>query len=98
MAARLDELEGELATLLDALRGSGDRLREGLAQLHEQLGAAAEPSSQLRDLNDREASGAADVSPQASRPLPFSNSPVLDRRYGVNSQPAMAPQVGPALV
>jgi DivIVA domain-containing protein len=38
MLARLDQLEGELGTLLDALRRSGERLNEGLAQLHEQVG------------------------------------------------------------
>jgi DivIVA domain-containing protein len=46
MLARLDELERELGTLLDALRASGERLTEGLARLHEQageLGASTEP-------------------------------------------------------
>jgi DivIVA domain-containing protein len=37
MLARLDQLEGELNSLLDALRRSGERLSEGLAQLHEQV-------------------------------------------------------------
>ena len=41
MLARLDQLEGELNTLLDALRRSGDRLNEGLARLHEQVGDVA---------------------------------------------------------
>ena len=50
MLARLDELESELNTLLDALRRSGERLAEGLAQLQSQVGefggegAAAPPS------------------------------------------------------
>jgi DivIVA domain-containing protein len=44
--SRLDELERELAALLDALRGSGDRLREGLAGLHEQFGAAPAPEEE----------------------------------------------------
>jgi DivIVA domain-containing protein len=43
MLARLDELERELGTLLDALRRSGERLNEGLARLHEEVGAAAPP-------------------------------------------------------
>jgi DivIVA domain-containing protein len=46
MLARLDELERELASLLEALRASGERLTEGLALLHEQageLGASTEP-------------------------------------------------------
>jgi DivIVA domain-containing protein len=50
MLARLDQLEGELSTLLDSLRTSGERLNEGLAELHRQVGAmggvepaAAEP-------------------------------------------------------
>jgi DivIVA domain-containing protein len=38
MLSRLDELERELATLLDALRQSGERLNEGLARLHRQAG------------------------------------------------------------
>jgi DivIVA domain-containing protein len=38
MLSRLDELERELNTLLDALRRSGERLSEGLAQLHRQVG------------------------------------------------------------
>jgi DivIVA domain-containing protein len=38
MLARLDDLERELGTLLDALRASGERLNEGLARLHEQAG------------------------------------------------------------
>ena len=36
MLSRLDELEGELNGLLDALRRSGERLNEGLAELHRQ--------------------------------------------------------------
>jgi DivIVA domain-containing protein len=38
MLARIDQLEGELRTLLDALRKSGERLNDGLSQLHEQVG------------------------------------------------------------
>jgi DivIVA domain-containing protein len=38
MLSRLDQLEGELSSLLDALRKSGERLNEGLAELHEQVG------------------------------------------------------------
>jgi DivIVA domain-containing protein len=41
MLSRLDQLEGELSALLDALRKSGQRLNEGLATLHEQVGAVA---------------------------------------------------------
>jgi len=41
MLARLDQLQGELTSLLDALRRSGERLNEGLAQLHEQVGDVA---------------------------------------------------------
>lgn len=41
MISRLDELERELGTLLEALRQSGERLNEGLARLHEQAGALA---------------------------------------------------------
>jgi DivIVA domain-containing protein len=38
MLTRLDELEGELNTLLDALRRAGERLNEGLADLQRQVG------------------------------------------------------------
>src|SRR4051794_34931091 len=41
MLTRLDELERELGTLLDALRRSGERLNEGLARLHEEVGGGA---------------------------------------------------------
>jgi hypothetical protein len=46
MLSRLDELEREMKTLLDALRQSGERLNEGLERLHGQageLGAAVAP-------------------------------------------------------
>jgi DivIVA domain-containing protein len=49
MLGRLDELERELGSLLDALRVSGERLTEGLARLHEQVGdvgAAEEPPAE----------------------------------------------------
>ena len=39
MLSRLDELEGELSTLLDALRRSGERLNEGLAAAAAEVGA-----------------------------------------------------------
>jgi DivIVA domain-containing protein len=59
MLSRLDELERELGTLLDALRTSGERLTEGLARLHEQasgLGAAAAPGDHAESLGDDPAS------------------------------------------
>ncbi len=37
MLAKLDQLESELKTLLDALRRSGEQLNQGLAQLHGQV-------------------------------------------------------------
>jgi DivIVA domain-containing protein len=47
MLARLDELESELKTLLDALRRSGERLNEGLAQLQRQVGEfGGEPAAE----------------------------------------------------
>jgi len=39
MLTRLNELEGELGTLLDALRRTGERLNEGLAALQREVGA-----------------------------------------------------------
>src|ERR671932_2670908 len=41
MLARLDQLEGELGSLLDALRKSGERLNAGLAELHERVAGTA---------------------------------------------------------
>ena len=38
MLRRLDELQGELGTLLDGLRAGGERLAEGLAELQAQAG------------------------------------------------------------
>src|SRR5919198_89008 len=44
MLARLDQLEGELNSLLDALRKSGERLNQGLERLHDQVGDTASES------------------------------------------------------
>jgi DivIVA domain-containing protein len=56
MLSRLDELERELGGLLDALRKSGERLNEGLAQLQQQageLGATAdEPAAPAEPEDD----------------------------------------------
>jgi DivIVA domain-containing protein len=41
LLGRLDQLEGELGNLLDALRRSGERLSEGLADLQARVGDAA---------------------------------------------------------
>jgi DivIVA domain-containing protein len=63
---RLDQLERELGTLLDALRAGGERLHEGLAQLHEQareFGAAAAPP-------EEDFAAAALVEPAGAAPAP----------------------------
>jgi DivIVA domain-containing protein len=52
MLSRLDELERELGTLLEALRASGERLTEGLARLHDEaagLGTVSEPPAPEED-------------------------------------------------
>jgi DivIVA domain-containing protein len=64
MLARLDQLEGELNSLLDALRRSGERLTEGLAQLHEQVGGVAGATAE----SEPEADGAA--APETVEPGP----------------------------
>jgi DivIVA domain-containing protein len=64
MLSRLDELERELGTLLDALRRSGERLNEGLARLHDQaseLGGAGEPSGDLVGPDERAADAGQDL-------------------------------------
>jgi DivIVA domain-containing protein len=55
MLGRLNELEGELNRLLEALRASGERLNEGLAQLQRQVGElggeTAEPAPPPEDVS-----------------------------------------------
>jgi DivIVA domain-containing protein len=63
MLARLDELESELKTLLDALRRSGERLNEGLAQLQRQVG----------EFGGEPAAGTLEPEPIAEPPAPESN-------------------------
>lgn len=41
MLARLDALQRELSTMLEALRGAGERLNEGLAALQQEVGGSA---------------------------------------------------------
>jgi DivIVA domain-containing protein len=60
MLARLDELESELNTLLDALRRTGERLNEGLAQLQRQVGEFGGESAPPAD-DDRSAAPVADL-------------------------------------
>ena len=54
MLAKLEELQSELATLLDGLRAGGERLTQGLAALQAQVGdvdpmPAAEPAPEPED-------------------------------------------------
>ena len=54
MLAKLEQLQAELSTLLDGLRAGGERLTEGLAALHTQVGdldpmPAAEPAPEPED-------------------------------------------------
>jgi DivIVA domain-containing protein len=71
MLARLDQLEGELNTLLEALRKSGERLNEGLAQLRRQVGdtgaapAELEPEPELQPELESEAEPALEPEPHA---------------------------------
>jgi DivIVA domain-containing protein len=70
MLSRLDELERELGTLLEALRASGERLTVGLARLHEQAGElGAEPPPPEEDF------AAAAPAPEPSTPAPEPSSP-----------------------
>ena len=54
MLAKLDALQGELGSLLDGLRSSGERIAEGLAALQAEVGdvdplPAAEPAPEPED-------------------------------------------------
>jgi DivIVA domain-containing protein len=49
MLSQLDQLEGELGRLMEALRTAGERLTQGLQQLQEQVGGAPAPVSPLPD-------------------------------------------------
>jgi DivIVA domain-containing protein len=73
MLSRLDDLERELNSLLDALRRSGERLNEGLARLHEQVadasgGAEEPPAADEPSVADEPA--AAEEPPAAAPPSP----------------------------
>ncbi len=55
MLAKLEALQGELGSLLDGLRASGERVSEGLAELQAEIGdvdplPAAEPAAEPEDL------------------------------------------------
>jgi DivIVA domain-containing protein len=76
MLTRLDELERELGTLLDALRLSGERLSEGLAKLHEQVG---------------EASGAADETPSHEELVADDEVPSIEDLLAAGEPPAAEP-------
>jgi DivIVA domain-containing protein len=65
MLARLDELEGELNTLLDALRRSGERLNEGLEQLQRQVGEVGGEAAPPPPPDDTAPPPADDVAPPA---------------------------------
>jgi DivIVA domain-containing protein len=69
MLAKLDQLESELKTLLEALRRSGEQLNDGLAQLQEQVsdfGGDDEPS---------EADAAPETAPEPEPPPPAAAAP-----------------------
>jgi DivIVA domain-containing protein len=68
MLSRLDELERELGTLLDALRAGGARLTDGLARLQEQageLGAAPPAAAESPGVAPPPAEPAGDATPAA---------------------------------
>jgi DivIVA domain-containing protein len=60
MLNRLDELERELGTLLEALRRGGERLNEGLARLSEDL---AEPAAADEDFAGAQPAAVDEVAP-----------------------------------
>jgi DivIVA domain-containing protein len=69
MLARLGKLERELGGLMDALRRSGERLTDGLAELQEQVrGAAPEPAPPPSPADSVPATNGADAGPLAAAP------------------------------
>jgi DivIVA domain-containing protein len=75
MLARLDELESELKTLLDALRRSGERLNEGLAQLQRQVGDFGDPATPE---DDRSAAPVADLAASDDELAPLGDELAAD--------------------
>jgi DivIVA domain-containing protein len=78
MITRLDELEREMNTLLDALRASGERLNAGLAQLQSQageLGAAASPAAEEHAAASPAAEEHAEPPPAEAEPPPAEEPP-----------------------
>ena len=83
MLARLDQLEGELNTLLDALRRSGERLNDGLARLHQQVGdMAGEPAEPAE--------------PEPERALEPAPPPAPEARLELVAEPEPEPEPEPA--
>jgi DivIVA domain-containing protein len=99
MLARIDEVERELGTLLEALRRSGERLTAGLAELHDQVGSldgAREPVPTPPDEEDF-AGAAPAVADEAAPPAADEAAPVAgDDTAGPHDEPAAAPAGEPA--
>jgi DivIVA domain-containing protein len=93
MLTRLDEIERELGTLLDALRTNGERLTDDLARLREQaatLGAAGEPPEEDFAAAAPEPSGCApaESSRTAAAPEPPAGVPSESSRAAAAPEPS----------
>ncbi len=75
MLAKLDALQGELGSLLDGLRASGERIAEGLAALQAQVGdvdpvPAAEPVPDVEDFAAAAPAPEPEPEPEPEPPAP----------------------------
>jgi DivIVA domain-containing protein len=87
MLSRLDELERELGTLLDALRRSGERLTDGLAKLQEQVGeipGETEEPAAAEEPPPAPEEPAAEESPAAEEPPPQNGDEAGARLIALN--------------
>lgn len=88
MLSRLNELEGELNRLLDALRASGERLNDGLAQLQRQVGEfgveSPEPEAVSPPPADEVAPPPESVSPPPAEVAPLNGDEAGARLIALN--------------
>lgn len=90
MLSKLDALEGELNRLLGALRASGERLTEGLAELQAEVSGGV-PSASPPAAASSPPAAASSPRDDSSSPAAASSPP----EPGANGAPASLPDLGP---